>query len=70
MGCCATSIHLLRWFRAFLDRSRSGLVPRKGRAAAPGSRITSSIAGAAAQPFRGTTPLLQRLRRRIESRHR
>ncbi|AZL67752.1 hypothetical protein EJA05_08365 [Pseudomonas oryziphila] len=39
---------------------RSGLVSRKGREAAPVFSYATKIAGAAAQPFRGTRPLLQR----------
>ncbi|AZL71901.1 hypothetical protein EI693_01805 [Pseudomonas oryziphila] len=40
-------------------RCRSGLVPRKGREAAPVFSSATKIAGAAAQPFRDTRPLLQ-----------
>ncbi|TFF42765.1 hypothetical protein E3U47_02350 [Pseudomonas sp. RIT623] len=38
---------------------RSGLVSRKGCAAAPGSVPSCKIAGAALRPFRDTRPLLQ-----------
>ncbi|AZL74709.1 hypothetical protein EI693_17170 [Pseudomonas oryziphila] len=38
---------------------RSGLVSRKGCAAAPTIYVTCTVAGAAAQPFRDTRPLLQ-----------
>ena len=40
---------------------RSGLVPRKGREVSPVFSYATKIAGAAAQPFRGTRPLLQEI---------
>ncbi|RZI90044.1 MAG: hypothetical protein EOP15_05955 [Pseudomonas sp.] len=39
-------------------KCRSGLVSRKGRAAAPRFEAHCKIAGAALQPFRDTRPLL------------